>query len=190
MQRARSIAHKRRLAESLVALGLLEMRAGAPDAARSSLEEAVDLAQDGECRECIAAGLSVLARVERSQGNLSGAVQHAREALEFAQGCELYAFEAWARMELGLGLLAQGEPQAALEQTTRAVEALPRSHEAWIGSEEVHRAHACVLRALGRDAEACGEAELAEAVLQAKAERIPDPDRRQRYLQFARSVIR
>jgi DNA-binding SARP family transcriptional activator len=190
IQRARSIAHKRRLAESLDALGLLDIGAGALDAARCSLTEAVDLARDGECWECVAAGLSALARVERSQGNPPGAVQRALEAIEVAQGRELCAFQAWARMELGLALLAHGEPKAALEQTTRAVEALPRSHEAWIGSEEVHHAHAQALQALGRVAEAREQGQLAEAVLQAKAERIPDPDSRQRYLRFARSRIR
>jgi DNA-binding SARP family transcriptional activator len=190
LDRARSIAHKRRVAECLVALGLVEVWAGALDAARSNLDEAVGLARDGECWECVAAGLSALVRVERSQGNLPGAVQRALEAIEVAQGRELCAFQAWARMELGLALLARGEPQAALEQTNQAVAGLPHSHEAWIGSEEVHHAHAQALQALGRAAEARKRGQLAEAVLRAKAERIPDPDRRQRYLQLARSRIR
>jgi tetratricopeptide (TPR) repeat protein len=190
LQRARSIAHKRRLAESLVALGLLETEAGAPDAARSSLVEAVELGRDGECWECVAAGLSVLARAERTLGDLSGALDHGREAIEVAQEHELRAFEIWGRTELGLALLAQGEPQEALEQTARAVEALPRSHEAWIGGEEVYYAHAQALQAVGRAAEAREQAALAEAVIQAKAERISDPDRRAHYLAFARSRIR
>jgi tetratricopeptide (TPR) repeat protein len=190
-QRARSIAHKRRLAESLVALGLLEIEAGAPDAARGILVEAVQLGRDGECWECVAAGLSALARAERTLGDSSSALEHAREALEAAQGREQCAIEVWARMELGLALLAQREPEAALEQTTWAVEALlPGTHEAWIGSEEVHRAHARALQSAGRVAEAREQTELAEAVLQAKADHISDPDRRARYLGFARSRIR
>jgi tetratricopeptide (TPR) repeat protein len=93
-------------------------------------------------------------------------------------------------MELGRALLAQGKPRQALEQTTRAVEVLPRSHEAWIGSEEVHHAHAEALQALGRVAEAREHEELADTVVQAKAERIPDPNRRAHYLAFAHSRIR
>jgi hypothetical protein len=56
-------------------------------------------------------------------------------------------------------------------------------HEAWIGTEQVHHAHARVLRALARTEEATEHTRLAEAVTQEKADRIPDPDTRHRYLQ-------
>jgi DNA-binding SARP family transcriptional activator/tetratricopeptide (TPR) repeat protein len=190
IRRARSIGHRRRLAESLVALGMLEIGAGSFDVARVGLEEAVALARDGQCWESVAAGLSARARVERAQGNLPGALQRAEEAIDVAQRRELRAFDAWARRELGLALLAQGKPHGALEQTGAAVEALPRAHQAWVGSEEVHRAHARVLQALGRADDARAQTQLAEAAIQAKADLIPDPDRRHRYVQVARSRIR
>ena len=59
-------------------------------------------------------------------------------------------------------------------------------HEAWIGTEQVHRVHARVLRALGRTEEAREQARLAEAVIQEKADRISDPDMRKRYLQYVK----
>ncbi|MFW6136164.1 MAG: ATP-binding protein [Chloroflexota bacterium] len=186
IQRARSIAHRRRLAESLVALGLLETRAHSTAAAHSSLTEAVAMARDAECCESIAAGCSALARLERIQGNQPGALECAREALEVARRRELLALEVWAHMETGLALLAQGQPDQALEHTTRALDGLPRTREAWIGTEEIHRAHGEVLRALGRIEEAREHARLAAAAIQAKADLIPDPEARHRYLQHVR----
>jgi hypothetical protein len=90
---------------------------------------------------------------------------------------------AWTELEVGLALLAKGERQPALERTSRAVEGLPRMHEAWIGTEQVHRAHAWALRSMGLAEEACEQARLADAVIQSKADGIPDADTRQRYLQ-------
>ncbi|MFN3762752.1 MAG: hypothetical protein ACK4WK_06050 [Anaerolineae bacterium] len=83
---------------------------------------------------------------------------------------------------MGLTLLAQGAPEAALEHTGRAVALAPRSDEGWIGTEQAHRAHARVLRALGRAAEAEALEAQALARVQEKASRIPDPDLRARYL--------
>jgi hypothetical protein len=59
-------------------------------------------------------------------------------------------------------------------------------HEAWIGSEQIHRAHAEVLRALGRIEEAHEQVRLAAVVTHTKASRIPDPDARQRFLQHVK----
>ncbi len=182
VQRARSIAHRRRLAESLVALGILEIGAGSPAAAGRSLEEAVELAGEGECWENVAAGLSALARVERIRGNPTGALKCAGEAIGVAQERELNALEVWARAERGLALLVQGDLEEALAETSQAVARVSHLHEAWIGTEEVHRAHARVLEALGRVAEAREQIQLAEAIIQKKAECISDPDARQRYL--------
>ena len=184
IRRARSIAHRRRLAECLVALGLLETQASCAAAAHSALMEAVETARDAACCESVAAGCSALARLERTQGDLSGALERAGEAVSVARRCELTPLGTWAHTEMGLVLLTQGKPEQALEHTSRALEGLPRTHEAWIGTEEVHRAHARVLRALGRVGQAHEQAKQAEAVIQAKADRISDPDVRRRYLDY------
>jgi hypothetical protein len=89
-------------------------------------------------------------------------------------------------MELGLGLLVQGDLAEALVETGRAVARVSHLHEAWIGTEQVHRAHARILQVLGRVEEAREQDRLADAVIQAKADRIPDPDTRQRYLRWAK----
>ncbi len=88
-------------------------------------------------------------------------------------------------MELGLALVAQGHLAQALKQTDHAVAHASYLHEAWIGTEEVHRAHARVLRALRCDEEAREPARSADTVIQAKATRIPDPAARQGYLRWA-----
>ncbi len=188
IERASSIAHRRRLAECHVALGLLEIGAGSPAAARPNLIEGLGLARDGECWESVAAGLTALARLERASENLPQAVSHARDAIELAQSHQLRVIEVWAHIELGLALLAQGNAEQALAHTSHAVDRVNNLHEAWIGSEEVHGAQCAVLQALRREDEAHEQARLADAAVQAKADRIPDPTARERYLSFARPL--
>jgi len=183
IERARSIGHRRRLAEALIRLGLVEIADGQPSVARCCLTEAVAVARDSECRENLAAGLAALARVERQQGDPASALSHAREAVSVARESSLPVCEMWGEMEVGLTLLAQGKPMAALEHTGRAVTLVPQAHEGWIGTEQAHRAHAMALRTLGRAEAADEQAWRAEAIVEAKAGRIPDPQHRQRYLQ-------
>ncbi len=90
--------------------------------------------------------------------------------------------EMWGQVELGLALLAQGQPALALEHTGRATVLASTAHEAWIGTEDVYRAHARVLKALGRHAEAEDHLRRADAIVEAKASRIHDADWRWRYL--------
>jgi len=190
VERARSIAHRRRLAEALIGLGLVEIGAGRLNAARRSLAEAVAVARASECWESVAAGLAALARAERGRGQMPSALRHARESAEVARRHTLPVCQTWAEMELGLTTLAQGNPTEALEHTGRAVADVSNLHEAWIGSEEVPRAHARVLCALDRTEEAREHTQQAEAIVQAKADHIADPDRRRHYLQFVHSLIR
>ena len=188
VERARSIGHRRRLAEALIGLGLVEVAAGQLPAACGSLDEAVELARQSDHREGLASGMAALARAERERGDPARALAHAREAVRVAQESALPVCEMWGEMEVGLALLAQGKVKAALEHTGRAVALLPQAHQGWIGTEEVHRAHALVLQALGRDDEADEHARRANAIVAAKADRIPDPELRQRFLQFRQLV--
>lgn len=187
---ARTIGHRRRLAEVLIGLGLVETAAGQFSTARRYLSEAVTVARNSECRESLAVGLAGRARAERQGGNLASALASARAAVRVAQESRLPACQGWGEMEAGLAWLAQGKPEVALEHTGRTIALLPQVHEGWIGTEEIHRAHARVLRALGCAEAADEQARQAEAIVESKAARILDPQVRQRYLQFAHSPTR
>jgi len=182
VEQARSIGHRRRLAESLVGLGLVEIAAGQPCAAHDCLSEAVTVARESECQESLAMGLVALASVERHKGDFASALRYAGEAVRIAQESVLPVCEMWGEMEVGLADLAQGEQVAALVHTGRAVALVPQAHEGWIGIEQVHQAHSQALRALGRIREAEEQERLAAAIVETKANRIPDPEQRQRYL--------
>jgi DNA-binding SARP family transcriptional activator len=182
---ARRIGHRRLLVGALVDLGLVEIADGRFAAAHSCLTEGLQGARDSESRENVAKGLAALARTERLAGDATSAWCHAGEALRVAQENSLVACEAWAEMEAGLALLAQGDAVSALEHTGSAAALLPHSHEGWIGSEEIHRAHERALRVSGRVEAADEQARLAGDVVQGKAERIPDADLRQRFLATA-----
>lgn len=183
VERVRPIRHRRRLMEALIGLGLTEIAAGQLAAAHGALTEAVALARDIESRGNLAAGLAALARAERHLGDLALTLAHAAEAVQIAREIAVPVCEMWGELEMGLAGLAQGNPEAALEHTQRAVGLVSRSDESWVGTEEVHQAHARVLRALGR-VEAAGEqVRRVEAIIASKAGRIPDPQQRQRYLE-------
>jgi len=180
--RARAIRHRRRLAEALIVLGLAELVANQPLSAHAYLAEAVDVARDSESRGNLAAGLAALARAERRLGDLTSALAHAAEAVQVAGEIGLPACEMWGELEMGLVRLAQGDPEAALERTRRAVDLAAWSSERWIGSEQVYRAYARVLQALNRVEAADEQDRLAEAIIAAKAGRLPDSQQRKRYL--------
>lgn len=188
--RAQAIGHRRRLTETLIALGLVAVAAGQIQVAHGNLNEAAALARESDHREGLASGLAALARAERAGGDLAGALAHAIEAVHVAQENALPVCEMWGEVEAGLALLAQGEPETALEHTRRAVALVPHAHQGWIGAEEAHCAHALVLQALGRAESAAEQTRLAEAIIRAKAERIPDPSQRERYRQFIDLLIR
>lgn len=187
--RARSIRHSRRMAEALVGLGLVENAYGQLQTASKPLCEAVQRAYISECHESLAAGLAALAMVKRRSGALSQAVDYAEEAVRVAGEHALPVCEMWGQVELGLALLAQGQPALALEHTGRATVLASTAHEAWIGTEDVYRAHARVLKALGRHAEAEDHLRRADAIVEAKASRIHDADWRWRYLLFTHSAV-
>lgn len=184
LEHAREIGHQRHVALALIRLSLVELAAGSPSVAQDLLTEALTVGRESGCAENVVAGLAALARTERRWAHPTAALGHAVEAVHLAQPRALPTCCAWSEYEAGLTLLAQEKPQQALEHTARAVQRLPRMHEAWIGTEQVHRAHACVLQALDRTEEARERDALADAVIQSKADRIPDPDTRQRYLQY------
>lgn len=186
IERARPIHHRRRLAEALIGLGLVELTDDHAPAAQPLLTEAVETARFSECRENLAAGLAALARAERQTGNAADALPHAQEAVRVAHETDLPVCEMWGEMEVGLALLAQGQPAAALEHTERAIALLPQAHEGWIGTEEVHQAHAQALRALGRLETADEHIRHANAIIEAKARLIPDLAQRRRFLNKSR----
>jgi DNA-binding SARP family transcriptional activator len=180
VERARSAGHRRRLVEALIGLGLVELADGGPGAAHRWLSEAVEVARASECPENLALGLAALARAERERGDAGRALDCASQAVGVAQAIGVPACEMWAEVEVGLALLAQGKPAAALAHTGRAVALVPQADECWVGTERAHRAHARVLRALGRAEAAEEQTRLADAVVERKASRIADPELRRR----------
>lgn len=184
LEHAREIGHTRHIALALIGLGLVEISDNSLSLAYDELVEALTIARDSECPENVILALPGMARAQRRQGDPAAALESAIEAKQTARERGLRPCEAWADLEAGLALLIQGKGDQALQHTVAAVEAVPDIHEAWIGSEEIRRAHARVLQALARVEEAREQMRLAKAVIQVKGGRIPDPQRRQRYLQY------
>lgn len=186
VKRGRSIGHRRRLVEALVGLGLVEIAAGRPSTARRRLTEAVTIARESDCQEGLAVGLAALARAGRHLGHPTRALTHATEAVRVAREFLLPVCEMWGEMEMGLALWAQGEFVAASKHTERAVALVPQAHEGWIGTEEVHRAHARILESLGQVEAAEEQKYLADTIVEEKARLIPSSEQRHRYFQFVR----
>lgn len=189
IERGRPIRHRRRLAEALIGLGLAQIASGDLHAAHDSLVEAVALARESETRGYLAAGLAALARSERCLGNLIMALTHASQAVDIAHEIAVPVFVRWGELEMGLVWLAQGDPEKALVHTGNAVNLISRKNERWFGSEQIYGAHARVLRTLDRVDEAGEQERLAEAIIAAKATRIPDPNQRGRYLKALGSIL-
>lgn len=185
IERARPIQHRRRLAKALIGQGLAACAAGEPQMAHGYLTEAVAVARDGECRGNLAAGLAGLARVERHLGDITMALKHAAEAAQIANEIGLAVCEMWGELEIGLVWLAQSDYESTLEHTRRAVDLARQGDESWIGTEQVYRAHARVLRALHLIEAADEQERRADAIIEAKAARISDPQQRRRYLEYA-----
>jgi tetratricopeptide (TPR) repeat protein len=185
IERARPIRHLRRLAEALIGLGLAEIAAGELLPAHACLSEAVAMARDSEARGNLAAGLAALTRAERRLGDLTLALAHASEATQIARQINTPACEMWGELEIGLAWLSLGDLEAAEEHTRRAVDLTFQGDERWIGIEQVHRAHARVLRELGSIQAAAEQERLAEDIIAAKTARIPDQQQQRRYLESA-----
>ncbi|MBN1249300.1 MAG: DUF2791 family P-loop domain-containing protein [Anaerolineae bacterium] len=197
LDRARAISHQRHMAQALIGLALVELdlsdllrKTGGPLHPNHLLDEALSLARASRCAENEAMALVVWARLRRRQGDPAAALQYARQATKFATDHDLPACVACAEVEVGRALLSLGESEAACGHTTRALALLPRAHEGWMGTEEIHRAHAETLQALGSANEAHAQAELAEGLIHAKADRIADPALRRRYLRWVNRVSR
>jgi DNA-binding SARP family transcriptional activator/tetratricopeptide (TPR) repeat protein len=182
VDRSRGVIHRRRWAEALIGLGLVELKDRHPELARDTLNEAVELARLSQCNENLAAGLAALAQVEREMKNLSSSLAYSDEALRVAQQFCLPICESWAEVEMGLSLLAMGEQISALEHTTRAIYLLPQAYEGWLPTEEVYITHAKVLQALGRFDEAQKYREQARHLIEKKSQFILDPIQHERYL--------
>jgi len=186
IERACPIQHRRRIVEALIGLGLVACSTHQYHTAQRFLTEAVALARESECRGNLAVGLAALARAERNLGNLSLALVDALEAIEISNNIAVPTYLMWGELERGLVRLAQGDLETALAHTQRAIDLMPQSDEAWIGTEQVYRAQSYVLRALCRVEAADKVNRLSDGIIEAKAARIPDLRRRQHYLEFAR----
>ena len=182
LQRARASGHRRRIAETLIQLGLLDMEEACLSFARQHLEEGLAIAQDCQSGEGLSAGLAALARLERLAGDSAHALELAVEAVCAAEQTGLACCEMWGEIEAGLACLSLGDLTSAQEHTQRAASLAPQASQDWIGREEAHRAHARVLRALGQDKVAAEHEQLVEEIIQAKVNLILDKKIRSQYL--------
>jgi len=182
LERARATGHRRRAAESLVELGMLDAAEKRLTLARMHLEEGLALARACQSGESLAAGLAALARLERLGGDLFCAVELAVEAAQASQRAGLAGCEMWGEIEAGLAYLALDDPCTGLEHTRRAIHLASIASQNWIGCEAAYLSHARILDASGQDQDAARQVKRARKIIQAKADLIPDPIQRQRYL--------
>ena len=187
--RARSIAHRRRLVDVLAMLALVEISTGQFTSANKLLQEALEIARASEYHEGLTLGLATLSRYWRLNGEADTALIYAEEALQISLEKKLPMNMLWARLEIGLAHLAQGDPSNAVEHIEQALSLLPHAHHAWIGTEQVLFAYARVLQALDRYEDADLQLRQAEAIIDKKADLIRDCDQRQRYLSFCRGLM-
>jgi len=181
-QRARAIGHRRRLAETLIELGLVDLVEKRLSDARQKFIEGLTLARDSQSIESLAAGLAALARLERLSGNPSSALTLAEEAEDAARQNDLTGCEMWAQVELALASLAIGQPVEALKHSRRAISLVSEASQDWLGMEQAYFSHAQIQRALGHDTEASETEQMAWRIIHEKAEKISDPEQRQRFL--------
>jgi DNA-binding SARP family transcriptional activator len=182
VQRAQTFGLRKWAAEIMIQLGLVDIAEGDLCQARHHVESGLLLAQDCMSGAGLAPGLAAKARLERLSGNLTSALALAQEAVSITRQIGLTSCEMWGEIEAGLAYLAKGDPNSALEHTTGAARLAAHAGQDWIGLEEVHWAHACVLRGLNQDQVASLQELNARQVIQAKAEQISDAELRRCYL--------
>jgi len=187
--RAGSIANRRRLVEVLDMLGLVEIALGQFDKGYQNLQKAVGIARKSEFYEGLAFGLAVLARASRLLGEFDRAYSDAAEAVDVAKERDLQMSLLWARLEMGLIALAQGDFKHALAEIDLSMTLLPQAHQAWIGTEQVHFVYAKVLEGVDRFEDADQQLDKAETIIAQKADLITDPKQRQSYLSFTRGLL-
>jgi DNA-binding SARP family transcriptional activator len=179
---AQSIGHRIRAALVHILTAALELNANQLSTARKELEEGLEIARQLQSRELISAGLNVSAHLDRLSGYPHQALEHAQEALAWAKEFQLHSYELWARMEAGLALAEMGEIEAALNETQAALALIPQAHQLWLRTEQVHLAHARVLRLAGQDDLAAEHILIAQRIAQSYADRIPSPSQRASFL--------
>jgi DNA-binding SARP family transcriptional activator/tetratricopeptide (TPR) repeat protein len=185
---ARAIGHRMRIAQVLFQLSLLEISADQMPSADSKVQEGLTIAREIRSAELISVGLAIAARIKRLSGTSDKAKGYAQEALHYAQQHDLLAVEMLTRVELALALVELGNFAPALEHTGTAIFLIPSAHQLWISAEQVHHAHAKVLKRMGIIQTAEEHECIARAIMQEKADRIPDPTQRASFLAKSQQV--
>ena len=151
----------------------MELRAGSLATAREVLSRAWRVAEvdDAWTRVQLAARQ---AQLELAAGDPDRALAVLEPALSEAERLGLADLHTSLLGVTGQVLLAQGDPVAALEHTTRAADALDAGVER---GYLVRHHHACALAAVGRHTDAQQEAAAAAAQLRAILDELPPADR-------------
>ncbi len=176
------IGYQSGLAEGLAHLARALAGLGRLDEALATAKRSLEVARRIGDRSCQATALNVLAWLQLVNEEPEPALALSNEATSLAEETGLVHGRVLGLTLTGLAHLKLGHPSQAHGYTSQAVNLL-REQDCIEGPEEaVYLAHSLVLTALGWREDASDALREAEAQLNAKADRISDPQSRQRYL--------
>lgn len=148
----------------LETLAAIERRRGRYEESHDLLRRALTQAEAADEHRAVAQIHRGLAATAHEDGDLSTARTHARMAIDLATHYGLHDLESELHARLARVLLAEGEPEAAWEEATRALGRIGHVLE----PHRVHHAIAQVARTAGHDDTACHHLQQAhERLLQA-----------------------
>lgn len=176
------IGYQSGLAEGLAHLARALAGLGRVDEALTTASRSLAMAQQISDRSCQVTALNVLAWLHLINNEPETALGESRGATSLAVEIGAVHGRVFGLALTALAQMKLGNPKLACSYSCQAIEVL-REQEGIEGPEEaVYLAHSLVLAALGRTEQAANALNEAEAKLQAKADRISDPDSRRRYL--------
>ncbi|MBU2611279.1 MAG: tetratricopeptide repeat protein [Chloroflexi bacterium] len=176
------IGYQSGLAEGLAHLSRAQGALGRLDEALATATRSLAVARRIGDRYCQVTALNVLAWLQLVKGEPEAALVLASEAASLAEETGLAHGRIFGLALLGLAYLRLDNPSQAYGYTSRAMSLLQEQGCIEGPEEAVYLTHSLVLTALGRCEEAADALREAESQVKTKADRIPDPEQRRRYL--------
>jgi len=180
LARAEASGSRRAVASAQVTLGMIEAAAGRPEA-RSRLENVQRLGLKMGNRALQARAWLALSDVESDR---EAAVDAVNQVLKLCEGSGLVHLQVLALARKAELALSEGRTAEADEASRESVGMLRRQGNVQGSEERVLMARASLLDALGQGEDAAALVAEAGAVVRSKADRIPDPEARRRFLEF------
>ncbi len=176
------IGYQSGLAEGLAHLSRAQGALGRLDEALATAARSLAVARRIGDRYCQVTALNVLAWLQLVSGEPEAALVLASEAASLAEETGLVHGHIFGLALVGLAYLRLDNPGQAYGYTSQAVSLLQEQGCIEGPEEAVYLTHSLVLTALGQPGEAADVLREAEAQVKTKADRIPDPEQRRRYL--------